>query len=167
MESPELASNLKQSYEDPKQEIEVIEATQPTDLQIDPALKPKISLTSSKLTCFLHFASTLLSLTNLLLDILYTSSTIFQVQSVYILSLCLVLLRLLLSLAMGQYFYYKHVTKYKFGIRQADGDDEVDERGRATEKQDEQFVTRGKWLYAAMPLMYYFGMFRLLFVLEF
>ena len=110
----------------------------------------------------------LLALVNSALDILYAYTTIYVLEAMFIATCVLVVVKVLITMCIGQMYYTKYVRNYKLGMKSSgvkaddDIDEDVDERGRSKSMKEVEFIDQGKNLYAALHLLLYTGLFRLL-----
>jgi hypothetical protein len=115
------------------------------------------------------------------MDILYAYSAVYVSQTIYFATCVLLLIRLVLSIVIAQFYYNKYVKNWKFsmsqygsnnesrGVQEDRGDDDEgdyeerqDERGRSMSIKDADFINDGKKLYGSNYLMFYLGIFRLM-----
>lgn len=111
-----------------------------------------------------------LALLNCVLDILYAYKTIYVLQTIFIITCVLLGIRLLMVLAVGQYYYTVYVSNHKADLsktveKKGADDDEVDhdERGKSmTNRSDAAIAQQGRRLYSSMYVLLYTGFYRIL-----
>jgi len=89
----------------------------------------------------------LVAMMNYIFDILYAFDSVFVAQAIFLTVCALIVLRIVLSLLVGQCLYQKHIRNYRLGMRKGwvreedDNDEEVDERGQSKNEDDLLFVS--------------------------
>lgn len=109
-----------------------------------------------------------------MLDIVYAYKIEYILKMVYIVTCTALILRFLMTLAIGSYYYNMYVVNYKTALGRAgeektikeekiEDEVEVDELGKsATSRREQQIINDGQSLYASLYLLYYTGFYRVL-----
>lgn len=119
----------------------------------------------------LNVVGAVAALANAALDVIYAYRTRYVLASIFQLTCVFLVLRVLATVAAGQYYYTKLVRNYRPSMGDVaeaknvadEGEEEeaADEEGKRS-KNYQEGVTLGQHLYSAMHLLLYTGFFRLL-----
>lgn len=122
----------------------------------------------------ISFLGALAGLLNQVLDIVYAYKIEYILKMVYIVTCTALVLRFLMTLAIGSYYYNMYVVNYKTALGRAgeektikeekiEDEVEVDELGKsATSRREQLIINDGQSLYASLYLLYYTGFYRVL-----
>lgn len=122
---------------------------------------------------FINLMGAFLSLFNAGIDIAYVYRTTYVLKLIFTITCAFLVIRIVITLLIGQYYYTKFVRNYRPGMSegaenrnddQADHEDDEDESGSGVNKSQkfQNLKKNGVNLYSALHLLLYTGFFRLL-----
>jgi hypothetical protein len=112
-----------------------------------------------------------LSLFNAGIDIAYVYRTTYVLKLLFTITCAFLVIRIVITLLIGQYYYTKFVRNYRPGmsegaanrnVDEADHEDDEDESGINKSQKFTNLKKNGVNLYSALHLLFYTGFFRLL-----
>jgi len=120
----------------------------------------------------LNVAGAVMALANAAVDVIYAYRTRYVLATIFQLTCAFLILRVIGTVAAGQYYYTKYVRNYRASMgdvaeeknAEDEGEEEegAEEDGHRRSKNYQEGVTLGQHLYSALHLLLYTGFFRLL-----
>ena len=107
----------------------------------------------------INFVGACAALLNAVLDIVYAYKTTYVMKMIFLLTCAFILVRIVFTFVMGQYYYTKFVRQYRpnlYGYESEEGD------ARTAGQRSADIKNSGVNLYASLHLLFYTGFFRML-----
>lgn len=76
---------------------------------------------------------------------MYAYTTLYSVESIFLFTCVLIVLKIIIVVCLGQYFYTKYVRNHRMemgrsGLQADDEGEQVDERGKSMKREELEFM---------------------------